>query len=350
MKNKFLCQKIGKQFRKIFSSTLLAPMFFLSACGEKGSGGSSLWPVVARLQSSDLAAEKLLRSFSKYTLKLETLHRPLTNYTLTNIDGMADSMIVYTAEDGCAFNLWRAGNVGGAVGVFGRVPEYFDLTDPESWDPTDGGIREGCEGAAAGDAGMLFQYMDFHINAGAAGEKVIRLVMSNTKSDFTGTETVSEYYFHRGDLLIKNKDALDSTFVWASTDGTSYPVSSARPTEGAGLTIVQDNEVANDPIPTGNDEPFWYEWAVDMYQADGSTEYVGTMNREITKGVLDFDTSRIIITASPDESSNAEILAGMSINALQDRHGGYLRAKPTFLKEAQIGTSEDPDLSAATPE
>lgn len=87
-----------------------------------------------------------------------------------------------------------------------------------------------------------------------------------------------------------------------------------------------------------------------MYQADGTTAYVGTMNREITKGVLDFDTSRIIITASPDETSNAEILAGMSINALQDKRGGFLRAKPTFLKESQIGTSEDPDLSAASPD
>lgn len=77
---------------------------------------------------------------------------------------------------------------------------------------------------------------------------LVRLVMSNTKSDFTGTETESEYYFFRGDLLIKNKDAADSTFVWASTDGTSYPISAARPTEGAALTLVQDNEVALIPF------------------------------------------------------------------------------------------------------
>lgn len=49
-----------------------------------------------------------------------------------------------------AFNLWRAGNVGGPVGVIGRVPEYFDLSDPESWDATDGGIREGCERGRCG--------------------------------------------------------------------------------------------------------------------------------------------------------------------------------------------------------
>jgi hypothetical protein len=314
----------------------------LAGCGERGGGGdSSLYNVVARLQSSTLSFRQLNLWVSERAT-LESLMgaafaKPQAAATLVNIDGMADSFLIYTEEDGCAFNLWRSSGSSGPVGLDTSVPQAFDLDDPESWTASKGGLRDGCSGAKVKWAGMIFHFMDFHITAHST-TKVVRLIMGDAKADFTATRESSSRVFYRGDLLIKDEGAADSTFAWADSGGVAHPVSGARPS-----SPIRVANIANDPVPTGEGEPFWYEWQFALKDSNGAA-FAGSLDSSIVKGVLDVNTDAIDVSVSGGvPSNNGQFLNQLSVNIFSDLN--LINAVPTFLKKEEIGTSSDPDLS-----
>jgi|GEM_PF-1968920 len=321
-----------------FSGLVLA----LTGCGDKDRGApSSLYDVVARLQSSTLASTQL-RAWLAGQASLESVLGsaflgPQTAATLVNIDGMADSFLIYTDENGCAFNLWRSNGTTGAVGLDTSTPQAFDLKDPESWTASKGGLRDICNGGASQWAGMIFHYMDFHISANSS-TKVVRLIMGDATAEFKATRDSATRVFYRGDLIVKDEGAEDSTFAWADSSGTAYPVSGARPTNP-----IRVAEIANDPVPTGAEEPFWYEWQFALKDSTGAA-YVGTMDKTILKGVLDVNTDAIEVSiGGGTPSNNGQFLNQLSVNVFSDLNLIY--AVPTFLTKEQIGTETDPDLS-----
>jgi hypothetical protein len=295
----------------------IAVPWLLMTCDEKKKGepeGGGK-PTKAVLKSSNFAKKALVLTPPPPHFLGETV-------TLSNITGMADSVLVLTSEDYCGFSVWSANSQRGPVATEGRAYESFNLGDPTNWTSTGTGLRDGCKGGQTQSVEAYFAFIDFHLALGTE-KKVIRV--------FTGDHEKAK----AGDVLIKTENG----FSWVNAEGTQlFPDTDARPDSAHQLSYLKGKIPFND----GGTKTILSK--LPMTLASGSSP---EMNPDIEKVVIDTDFTNAGIKIS-DSSSDARMASTFDAKFLDtNAFTPALKAKVTALKKSEIGTAADPEPTKA---
>ncbi len=288
-----------------------------TGCG--GSEDSSSMSTTAVIKASGLAGGRFFSVWDLFSEAKQPRAGQRVTATLTNITGVADSLLVLTTEDYCGFSAWSAKSQRGGVALSGREYEPFNLATPEDWTSTGTGIRSGCAGGTIIGLEAYFAYMDLAITVSSVAYDV-RVAM--------GTSGV----YQAGDVLVK----VSGVFNWIDSASTTLtPVTGTRPSSPYQYAAVKDfvpflDGGNNDGKQTVLDK-------LSMTVSD-ATKLI-RLDSTISKVVVNVDFSTAVLTVT-DTTSAATVAKTLSVQFLDDY--SQLLATVTGLTKAEKGTSKDP--------